>query len=70
MATEEPKRVVQTLGQPAAGWAKAESMLGGGKVPLSENTKAVWTRQDRAEKVAKAANEKRPSSLATYGDIS
>ena len=38
-ATEEQRRVVLTLGQPAAGWAKAGSFLGGGKVPLSKNTK-------------------------------
>ena len=33
--------LMQVLGQPAAGWTKAESLLGGGKVPLSEDTKAV-----------------------------
>ena len=40
-ATEEWRWVVQILGQLAAGWAKAGSLLGGGKVPLSENTEAV-----------------------------
>ena len=62
--------MVQVLGQPAAGRTKAESLLGGGKVPLSENTKAVWAWQDRAKKSAKAADEKRSSPLASYGDIS
>ena len=38
-ATEVQRRVVQTLGPPAAGWTKAGSLLGGGKVPLSGNTK-------------------------------
>ena len=59
--------MVQVLGQPATGWTKAESLLGGGKAPLSENTKAVWSRQDRAKK---AADGERSSLLATYGDIS
>ena len=31
---EQKEKVVQALGQPAAGWTKAESLLGGGKVPL------------------------------------
>ena len=43
-ATEEQERVVQTPGQPAAGWTKVESLLGGDKVPLSENIEAVWAR--------------------------
>ena len=34
------EKVVQVLGQPAR-WTKAESLLGSGKVPPSENTKAV-----------------------------
>ena len=38
---------------PAAGWTKAESLLGGGKLPLSENTRAVWARQDRAKRQRK-----------------
>ena len=45
--------MVQTLGQPVAGWTKAKSLLGGGKVPLSENTKAVWAWQDRANRQRK-----------------
>ena len=69
-AIEEQEGVVQTLGQPAAGRTKAESLLGGGKVSLCENTGVVWARQDRAKKAAKAADEKRSSLLATYGDIS
>ena len=35
------RRVVQTLGQPAAGGTKARSLLGCGKDPLSESTKVV-----------------------------
>ena len=49
-----------SLGQPAA---EAES-LGG------ENTEAVRARQDRPKKAAKAADEKRSSLIAIYGDIS
>ena len=52
------EKVVQILGQLVAGWTKAESLLGSGKVPLSENTLVVWARQDRAKKAAKAADEK------------
>ena len=48
-AMGEQRGVVQTLGQPAAGWTKAGGLPGGGKIPLSENTKAVWARQDRAK---------------------
>ena len=44
--------------------------VGSGKVPLSENTIVVWSRQDRAKKAAKAADERRSSLLTTYGDIS
>ena len=40
-ATEEQRRVAQTVGQPAAGWTKVGSLLGSGMVRLSENTKAV-----------------------------
>ena len=39
-AMEEQQKVVRVIGQPAAGWTKAECLLGsGGKahVPLSEN---------------------------------
>ena len=64
------EKVVQVLGQLVARWTKAESLLGSGKVLLSENTKAVWAREDRAKKAAKAADEKRSSLLTTYGDIS
>lgn len=61
-AMEEQEKVVQMIvGQPAAGWTKAESLIGSGskkaQVPLSENTKAVRARQGRAEKAAKAASE-------------
>ena len=52
------EKVVQILGQPAAGWTKAEILLDSGKVPLSENTKVVWAWQDREKKAAKAADEK------------
>ena len=48
-ATEVQRRVVQTLGPSAAGWTKAGILLGGGKVPLSVNTKAVWDRRDKAK---------------------
>lgn len=61
--------MVQIPGQPAAGWTEAESLLGGDKAPLSESTEAVWAWQDRAKKAAKAVDEKRPSLLATYGDV-
>ena len=64
------EKVVQTLWHPAAEWMKAESLLGSDKVPLSENTKAVWARRDRGKKAAKAADEKRSSLLTTYGHIS
>ena len=43
------RRLVQTLWQPAAGWTKVGILLGGGKVPQSENTKAVCARQDKAK---------------------
>ena len=61
---------MQVLGRLVARWTKAESLLGSGKVLLSENTKAVWAREERAKKAAKAADEKRSSLLTTYGDIS
>ena len=70
-------RVMQSYGgareggaDTVVGWTKAKRFLGGGKVPLSENTKAVWARQDKAKKATKAADEKRTSSLVVYGDIS
>ena len=58
---------MQVLGRLVARWTKAESLLGSGKVLLSENTKAVWAREDRAKKAAKTADEKRSSLLTTYG---
>ena len=36
----EEEQVAQMIGQPAAGWAETESLLGGGRI-LSENTRAI-----------------------------
>ena len=65
----EEEQVAQIIGQPAAGWTETESLLGGGRI-LSENTRAIWARQDRAKRAAKVAGEKASSLLSTYGDIS
>ena len=60
--------MARMIGQPAVGWTWAESLLGNGRA-LSENSKAVWARQD-SEKAAKAVSEKKSSLLSTCEDIS